>query len=749
MTPTPVARLNCLRLIAGWLILGASLAGAGESVPASKPVPPKGKPAVVEVTREDIARQAMSEITSKPMNGGTLWNRWLEDKGGGQRIAVWIPDGITEVRGVMFSMHRASEAERSELQAWCRSLDYVLLGGLIRWSGFQWLVPDQLADIGKASGPPEIANAPLVLMGFSRNCGASSNLARMLDGGAKRVLCCLYGGGPGTSINSADPSDLTLFKAVPILQINGDDDPFVGGLAWPTKVYPGIRATGLPFATAVDRRTGHGWKRSLALHIPFVAAMIAQRVPPGASTKAGPIKLKPWSDAGLLADPGSWNGLDLGEPMAAAAWTGSATAAAWLPDADTAASWRSFCSTQTPCEPQAESLPAGSVRLRLDPPPPTGATVLWKASSRDLGPGNGANGGLETRALATGAHSVHAELTVDGRRLLTRPIPVIAGAFADQLAGQKAAGRADLPINAAILADADRTTLQALQWRRDAVAATGTWREVLREDFAKDLDPARWYEYYHISPDSNEAKASDSTAKVVDGVLEVAGSKQAVAMLRYVWPDAVAVEYRCRAPDAKICDLSVVVAGRPAGRFPWNQGAMFQFGGTYNQATRFMIQEQPKAECAVRIVPGTWHQVRVERRQRLMTAWVDGVQATTYEMTEEEQDGIYSNRIGLYTFGSRGQYDDLRISIRASDQPAGSSNQPAMPGDAALDAAVAALIALAGSPWYDQRFSAEQLLKGYCLELLPAMRRALDRGTITDTGLADRLREVVAAAPPF
>lgn len=685
--------------------------------------------------------QRVGPITRTPLNQGTLYEGCLEDKGGGQKIGLWIPDGVKEVRGILYVMHRASEARRIELQEVARSMDFAVIGMLLRWTGYEKVIPQQLARFGAEAGHPELVNAPIAGIGFSRNVGAWLRYA-MLD--PNRILCVLAGGGPGPGVDVRKPEQVQFFKPIPIFQVNGSSDPFVNFMEWELKVYPQIRAVELPFGAALEWDMGHTSDNNVAMYIPFLQAVMAARYPADASTAAGPVPLKPYpaTNTGWLVDPGQWDGVSWGNAAPFASYAGDKLKAVWVPDEATAAVWRAFVSKDTPAVVNAAAQDAGRVTLRIDNAPATGwRHVEYFSGSQSLGQATKAPYTVDTAALAHGPHSVYAvAATDDNKRLWTQPIIVAAGRPTSQIEGKRLAAEAELPLNVIALDQAQKQSILALQSRRDG-GAPSQWAMAFADDFAAGLNPA-WYEYY------NSARKSDSTIAAVDGAMRVKGSKQAVAMLPYEWPRDLAVEYRAMAVEDKHCDLSVVLAGNPSGSaFPWREGMMFQFGAAYNEKTQFLIFEQPVAPNPnAKITPRQWHTVRVERLAGQCTAFIDGQVVAHTQLHPDVFDRFFMVRIGLYTFGSTALFDDVKVFVRQPVDPA--SVQPAAPTDAEMDRLVAGLLPLLSHEFTDQRDAARRLLQDWSYELTPALRRALAAGQVQDPDTLKRLESIVAATRP-
>lgn len=716
------------------VLLAAACCLLGQPKPAAPPPPLEEGPVTV------------SKVNNGTMAESLLYQADRTD----QKVALWVPDGVKVVKGIIFHLHRASEAYRTDFQEFARAHDFAVYASLIRWTNFEKVLPAQLERLGRHIGHPEVANVPWAAIGGSRNVGALTNYM-MLDPNKDRILCMLWSGGPGVGIDANSAAQLEMFRKVPVMTVNGSADPFVNFMAWQHHNYPRVRKLNLPWACAVDWNCGHGPEEGNIMNWPFVEAVIKVRYPPDADPTKGPIRLRPFTyEQGWLMGPVDWdNGL---APDAAPVpeYKGDPVKATWMPDSNCVAAWRAFVGAKEPAtKVVAESLlDGGKVKLsvaggQIDP-----KGIRFMDGQQEIGKADASPFTLTTDALATGCHIVHAVVTLaDGKQMPLQPIVVINGKHVDQRAGLRAAAEADLPLFLIQLTPQQKDTLRTLMARKNSLAPAD-WKAVFTDDFATGLKPV-WYEYYSVG---KAPGGQPNRMEAVDGTMQLSGAKQAVAMLPWDWPDDVAVEYRAKSVSDAICDLSVVLSGNPGGSaFPWRGGMMFQFGGHMNEGTHFLILEEPNREwkridTGDRVQVGKWHTVRVERLAGVCRAWIDGKLVADQKLPADAFERFFGRRIGLYTFGSTAQFDDVKVFVRQFRDPA--AVQPSMPPDSALDDLAASLARLMAHRHGEQRGAANRLAQDFSWELAGSFKRLLAKNGIEDAKVKQSIERRLEALRP-
>jgi hypothetical protein len=741
--------------------------------------------------------QKWGEITEKKIPAGAqpAWRNdpgdrmyqlyWLHAERDDQQAHLWVPGGVKSIRGVVVDLGWPYEAWKTHLQEFARSQDFAVLSGMWRYARLPDVVAVVLERFGKEIGHPELANAPWLTRGFSR-MGYQS--ARCAAEKPERVISCYIGGSPGATLpifgrrgrsKEQTQRNLEIFRRTPVIFINGSEDPFVGRnkrtntpyFAWANRVYPRLRAKDVAASLAVEWGAGHGSHNNAPMLFAFWKAAIDARYPKDADPRKGTPPLKPLDrKEGYVVEVGYWGVTDegkgrlshhgwahqgdhLGEPIPCKEYDGKGKRTVWLPDEYTAAVWRAFVGRPDPGNMELE--------VRYLPGEPSKKIVLeargrlrkksewikFYNGDRLLGECDPANSEIVTDKLSSpdGVHAVYAAFGLGDTVFYTQPVAICGGRIIDQPAGQRFAKRQSRPGKVLHLGKT-RSTLAAIRARKDA-NAPAEWKVAFEDDFSDGELGDAWYEYYSEGGNRRVKKDRKLEMKIVDGHLQVGGNLQTVAMLRYDWPDDVAVEYRARSMADRHCDLSVVLSGNRGGTaFPWRQGMMFQFGAHFNKGSHFLIKEQPKAKCDVKIKPKTWQTVRVERLDGLCTAWVDGKKVSRWQLSEAMLNDFFGRRIGFYTFGSTGQFDDVKVYVRAFRNP--ESVEPPLPSVKERVALAKKLIELQSSPYSEQRYLAWRTLRNHSFVLTPAFRHLLENDLIENDRTRKTIRRIVEAARP-
>ncbi|MFP4053409.1 MAG: hypothetical protein ACLFV7_06050 [Phycisphaerae bacterium] len=693
-----------------------------------------------------------------------------------QQAQLWVPGGVTTLRGVVVDLGWPYVAWQPYLQEFARANHYAVLSGMWRYARLPDVVAAALERFGKHIGHPELANAPWLTRGFSRMGFQSVRCALQKP---QRVISCYVGGSPGPTLpifggksRSKEQARraMDIFRTTPVMFINGSNDAFVGRnsrtntpyFAWANRNYPRLRAKDVAASYACEWGPGHGSFNNAPMLLAFWKKAIEARVPESADPARGPVKLKPFDRTqGYLVEVDYWGVTDegkgtlvpdplatrhLGEPVPYDEYDGKDKRTVWLPDLYTAAVWRAFVE-----RPRGVHLD-----VSYDADRPDKRLALAIRNERDQSAdeiryydGNillGEGETLRTDKLSDprGVHAVYAVVRIGDTVYRTQPVAICGGRILDQRGSQVTAKQASRPERILMLSEGPRRTLGDLEARSDANAPS-RWKKVFEDDFSGGKLSDAWYEYY--STHKRLDKDRRLQMEIVDGTLQVGGNLQTVAMLKYNWPDDVAVEYRARSLAERHGDLSVVLSGNPGGtKFPWREGMMFQFGAHYNKATQFLIKEQPKATCDVLIRPNTWHTVRVERLGGKCTAIIDGKVACEIQLTPERMDSFFGQRIGFYVFGSTGQFDDVKVYVRAFKNPA--DVEPAMPSEKERLTLARGLVKLMTSPYREQRYQAWRTLRKQSFALLEAFRTMLAKDKVKDDRIRNTLKGMVDAARP-
>lgn len=282
----------------------------------------------------------------------TQWQEAVRAKGEGKREDVkfdlWIPEGVTAVKGVVaISGHGSGETlyRHPELRKIARELHlgvFKFVGNPVQ-RGF-WpksLLYERLGTMGERAGQTGIANAPLFLYGHSNGTGFSA----LFPATESTRVWGWVSMRPGITFQVYQPGA----AQVPGLVIFGEDDQF---LERPSKeenlaVVPLMRKKhNALWNFAVEPKTGHGpGEKTWPLVFSFLRHTFVARVPANADPRQGPVALKPLTaESGVLGQ--NWNPKAGGYqtlPFAPYAdFTGEKASASWLINTDYAADWQAF-----------------------------------------------------------------------------------------------------------------------------------------------------------------------------------------------------------------------------------------------------------------------------------------------------------------------------------------------------------------------------------------------------------------------
>lgn len=311
----------------------------------------------------------------------------------GVTYTVWVPDGVTAIRGVIVHQHGcgsgackggATAAYDLHWQALARKWNCALLGPSYHQEDGQncrlWCDPRNgsakaflrgLSDLAKRSGRPELARVPWCLWGHSGGGFWASLMQTMYPERIVAIWCR-----SGTAIAAWEKGEIptpTIPDAaygVPVMLNPGakekDDKRFAGAWTGSMRMFEAYRAKGAPIGVAPDPRTGHECGDSRYLAIPFFDACLAARLPEKGE-KLKPIDAKTGWLAPVLGDTA----------VSADQFVGKVEEAVWLPNEAVAKAWEQYVKT-------------GATEDTTPPPSPTnvkttqtadGVEVTWDAEA--------------------------------------------------------------------------------------------------------------------------------------------------------------------------------------------------------------------------------------------------------------------------------------------------------------------------------------------------------------------------------
>jgi hypothetical protein len=308
---------------------------------------------------------------------------------------VWMPPGVKALRGVVVHQHGCGEGScKSGLtgaydlhwQALAKKHDCALLSPAYeqpekadcqRWcdprNGSAAAFQKGLADLGRASGHPELATVPWALWGHS---GGGHWAGGMVFLHPDRVAAAWLRS--GVPLLQADPKR-TGIKAhalpaaalrVPVMcnlgtkeGVTVKDKNFAA--VWPANevFFNEVRGKGGLVGVAVDPLSSHDCGNQRYLAIPWLDACLTARLP---TTAGDPLR-------GMPADR-AWLALPLGGAAGPAAkYTGEPLKAAWLPNAGIAKAWIEYVKDTRVTDPTPPPAPT-NVRVEAN-------RLTWEAEA--------------------------------------------------------------------------------------------------------------------------------------------------------------------------------------------------------------------------------------------------------------------------------------------------------------------------------------------------------------------------------
>jgi poly(3-hydroxybutyrate) depolymerase len=282
----------------------------------------------------------------------------------GVTYTLWVPDGVSKLRGVIVHQHgcgsgacKGGETAAYDLhwQALARKWDCALLGPSYHQEDKQncrlWCDPRNgssktflkaLGEFAAKAKHPELETVPWCLWGHSGGGFWASLMQTMVP---ERIVAIWFRSGTAFSTwekgEIPKPDIPEAAHGIPMMANPGakekGDARFNGAWTGGMAMFKAYRAKGAPIGFAPDPRTSHECGDSRYLAIPFFDACLTLRLP---DRDAKDPKLKPIDPkAAWLAEPLSE------KATPAAAYTGRAEEAVWLPNEHVAKAWMEYVKT--------------------------------------------------------------------------------------------------------------------------------------------------------------------------------------------------------------------------------------------------------------------------------------------------------------------------------------------------------------------------------------------------------------------
>jgi len=249
-------------------------------------------------------------------------------------FSIFIPDGVTTIRGVIFNPYYEKTVEQNHWRTAAAHWDFALMGSNlfgINKSNIGQVTLDGLKAMAEKTGMPELATAPLCLVGMSAGGGMSTSITAMIP---DRVIAaapvCLEVGPTNEGSNNT-----------PIVTIFGERDG--KQMEKLSAKLPVARAENAQWAIAVQWSQKHEFHHAGNVIMPFFDAAIRERLPKDPPPQGEPPKLLPYpQEKSWLGAKEQW-----GEAPATIAPSSKAKgldpkASCWFPDSYNAHVWQAF-----------------------------------------------------------------------------------------------------------------------------------------------------------------------------------------------------------------------------------------------------------------------------------------------------------------------------------------------------------------------------------------------------------------------
>jgi hypothetical protein len=396
------------------VILGAGLAVAGLSAAAIGVAAGTGPVHTVKVKLK-TPKSGRDKRVARPLDEVSM--------------SMYVPPGAKVIRGAVFNPFYEATVKQEHWRTAVGLWDFALVGSnffRIRNDELGWTLQQGLKQLADVTDRPEVAHAPLCLVGMSIGAGLTTRIAEAMP---RRIIAA------GPVCLEVGPRNEASGR-VPMITIFGERDGRQMEIL--ARKLPEARAGHAQWATAVQWRHRHDFARANNLLMPLFNHAICHRYPKGATPRTGPVKLRVYrEDDGWLGDPNTWAD-SLPAIAPAKGFKGDATKACWLPDAYVAAVWQGFVVREpklTIVEPagMGDGKPFGAhragepirVRVQVAGDLKPGRLELYDGN-RKLAEFPKGKIGLTLKRLDAGVHALIASATDStGRKLVSRPNTIL------------------------------------------------------------------------------------------------------------------------------------------------------------------------------------------------------------------------------------------------------------------------------------------------------------------------------------
>lgn len=315
----------------------------------------------------------------------------------GVTYTVWIPDGVSKLRGVIVHQHGcgkgaceggATAAYDLHWQALAAKWNCALLGPSYQQEDKQncrlWCDPrngsekaflSSLHDLAEKSKHPELEAVPWCLWGHSGG-GFWSSIMQTLH--PERIVAIWFRSGTAYATwekgEIPKPTIPEAAYSIPMMLNPGakenGDKRFNGAWTGSMAMFKAYRSKGAPVGFAPDPRTSHECGDSRYLAIPFFDACLALRLP---DDGAADQKLKP------IVPSSAWLAPLLGDTAVANAdYKGSVDESVWLPNETAAKAWSEYVKTGATVD---TTLPPAPTNIAIAANSDGSNTITWDAAA--------------------------------------------------------------------------------------------------------------------------------------------------------------------------------------------------------------------------------------------------------------------------------------------------------------------------------------------------------------------------------
>lgn len=292
---------------------------------------------------------------------------------------LWVPQDVRKIRGLIVRQHGCGDeaagtgldhANDLQWQALAAKHRFALLGTKLptgnkpceSWAlinyGSKKAFLKALHALAKKSQRPELEEIPWVLWGHS---GGADWAVQMMQEYPAITIALIATRGGGFQLFGSNPSLI----GIPVLFMLGKNDPYASEtIDLPQQAFSRYRRIKAPWAIAIDPKAAHETGNSRFLAIPYLDAIINQRLP-GLGNQLYPIKVS----EGWLGDMDTYAIAPIKQ------YKEDLMKAAWVPDEKVARKWQEYV---TKGEISSTQKPVAPVEVRAVKNTKAEAVITWK-----------------------------------------------------------------------------------------------------------------------------------------------------------------------------------------------------------------------------------------------------------------------------------------------------------------------------------------------------------------------------------